>query len=121
MVGIVSSSTSSSTPKPDPFVTICNVITKNKAATTDVLKNLNTVLATGGLSQKFPLTYKYLTNQANQQLLLGNQQTCINFFSGLQTQFQADLVNDNQTVADYKQALIQFIQNHFPKIAAALG
>jgi hypothetical protein len=124
MVGVVSSfnlPSLGSLLNQDPFVTICNVVATNQASTIDALKDLKNALATGDGSKQFPLTYAYLTNQANQQLLLGNQQSCVSFFNGLQTQFQADLKNNKQSVTNDKQALIQFLQNHFPKLSAAFG
>jgi len=124
MVGIVSSfnlPSLSSIFNQDPFVTICEVIIANPNATIGVVKDFNNALATGDGSKQFPLTYKYLTNQGNQALLFGNQQTCINFFTGLQTQFQIDLKNNKQSVTNDKQALIQFLQQNFPKLTSALG
>jgi hypothetical protein len=124
MVGIVSSfnlPSLSSIFNQDPYVTICQVVIANQASTIDALKDLKTALATGDGSKQFPLTYAYLGNQANQALLVGNQQTCISFFNGLQKQFQADLVNNKQSVTNEKQTLIQFLQKNFPKLTAALG
>jgi len=124
MVGIVSSfnlPSLGSLLNLDPFVTICNVITTNQASTIDALKDLNSALTTGDGSKQFPLTYAYLGNQANQALLVGTQQTCISFFNGLQTQFQADLVNNKQSVTNEKQTLIQFLQKNFPKLTGTVG
>jgi hypothetical protein len=124
MVGVVSSfnlPSLGSLFNQDPFVTICNVVATNQASTIDALKDLNSALATGDGSKQFPLTYAYLTTQANQALLLGNQQSCVSFFNGLQTQFQADLKNNKQSVTNDKQAVIQFLQKNFPKLTAAFG